>query len=189
MTPPTDAREWKALARKYRALGALRTARDADGGGGGDADDARALREKLAALAREFPGCLRELDTLGAEELARRAEVADAAVRGTPEERWMAWISAYHRLMRATLAIKPAMAQDKGKRKTTDDETLAALARQVSEASEVPVDAAFVRAVGAPPEGRLGILVMRALAAHFHTTALEIAATLFPPRRPRPYQL
>ena len=52
-----------AIARKYRALVALRARRD----GGG----APATRDELRALATEFPGCLRELDTLGPGERAR----------------------------------------------------------------------------------------------------------------------
>ncbi|HET6280540.1 MAG TPA: hypothetical protein VFH73_06225 [Polyangia bacterium] len=188
MAAVVDGGELAALARKYRALVALRTARDrgspreAASGGAGDG-----LRETLAALAKEFPGCLRELDTLGASELARRADAAGHAAEGGALEPWMAWIAGYHRLMRATLVIK----QDVGKRRASalTDHTAAALARTASATAGLPVDVSFVRAVAAPPHGRLGIVVLRALAAHLGAPATEIAATLFPPRRPRPYPL
>jgi hypothetical protein len=130
-----------ALARKYRALAALRARRDSDG--------APATREELRALAAEFPGCLRELDTLGAAELARRAA---ACARGAHEP-WMDWIAAYHDEVRRALATRAAGAR--------------------------------VRA----PEGRLNVLVLRALAARFGVPATELAATLFPVRRPSPYRL
>jgi hypothetical protein len=87
-----------ALARKYRALAALRARRD----GGGEP----ATRGELRALAREFPGCLRELDTLGRPELARRAMAAAAAAAGGAREPWMDWIASYHALMSEALAAR-----------------------------------------------------------------------------------
>jgi hypothetical protein len=87
-----------ALARKYRALVALRTRRD----GGG----APATRDELRALAAEFPGCLRELDTLGPDELSRRAGATAAAAAGGPREPWMDWIATYHALMADLLATR-----------------------------------------------------------------------------------
>jgi len=87
-----------ALARKYAALVALRARRD----GGG----AAATREELRALAAEFPGCLRELDTLGVKELARRAEAAATAASGGAREPWMDWIAAYHQAMADALAAR-----------------------------------------------------------------------------------
>jgi hypothetical protein len=134
-----------ALARKYRALVALRDRRD----GGG----VPATRDELRALAGEFPGCLRELDTLGPGELARRATVVAAAAAGGPREPWMDWIAGYHALMADALAAR---------------------------ARGELVEAA---------EGRLNVTVLRALGARFAVPATTIAETLFPLRRPSPYQL
>jgi hypothetical protein len=39
------------------------------------------------------------------------------------------------------------------------------------------------------PEGRLNVLVLRALADRFGVDAATIAETLFPVRRPSPYRL
>ena len=86
------------LARKYRALVALRARRD----GGGPA----ATRDELRQLAAEFPGCLRELDTLGPEELGRRAAAASAAAAGGAAEPWMDWVASYHSLMGEALAAR-----------------------------------------------------------------------------------
>ena len=153
--------ELRALARKYVALAELRARRDRGEPGGG-AEKLSALRE----LAREFPGSLRELDTLGGVELARRAERTAAAAEGEEREAWMEWICGYHQLMRAALEIRrgPARAIE-------------------------GIDEAFVAAVKAPPQGRIGIVVLRRLAAIHTTPAREIAAALFPLRRPSPYEL
>src|SRR5262245_17613048 len=96
MTPERLA----TLARKYGTLVGLRGRRD----GGGPP----ATRDELRALAAEFPGCLRELDTLGPGELARRAAAATAAAAGGPREPWMDWIADYHALMADALAARAA---------------------------------------------------------------------------------
>jgi len=147
-----------AIARKYRALVALRARRD----GGG----APATRDELRALATEFPGCLRELDTLGPGELGRRAAAAAAAAAGGAREPWMEWIVGYHALMSEALAVRAQGATGVA----ADGDALAAAAL-------------------APPEGRLNVMVLRELGARFGVAAATIAETLFPLRRPSPYQL
>jgi hypothetical protein len=168
----------QALAHKYRTLVALRARRDAGGAAApppSDRDTMAALRE----LAREFPGCLRELDTLGAAELARRAAAAEAAAAGAPPEPWMAWIDGYHRLMRAAFEIR--------RRQRSPEEVAALDAPEGPAAAEM--DPAFVQAVVKPPLGRIGIVVLRRLAVLFDVPARDIAAALFPLRRPSPYKL
>jgi hypothetical protein len=148
----------RALARKYERLASWRDRRDGDG--------PTATREELRALATEFPGCLRELDTLGAAELGRRAAACAAAADDpAATELWMAWVDGYHALVRRALAAREARGR-----------------------GEAPGDA-FAQAILAPPGGRMGVVVMRALAARFGVPAVTIAATLFPPRRPSPYEL
>jgi len=173
------ADELNALARKYRTLVALRARRDqqppaetqsqAQPHSPPPPSEPKTPAAVLRSLAREFPGCLRELDTLGAAELARRAaRVAEAAAGGTATEPWMAWIARYHRLMRAALAIRRAGGHP---------------------SDGAQMDAGFVADVMAPPDGRLGIVVLRRLARDFGVPAREIAAALFPVRRPSPYEL
>jgi hypothetical protein len=96
--PTVTAVRLRALARKYEALAALRARRDGDG--------PAATREELRALAAEFPGCLRELDTLGTAEIGRRAAACAAAAAGGESEPWMAWIAAYHELVADVLAAR-----------------------------------------------------------------------------------
>jgi hypothetical protein len=120
----------------------------------------------MRALAEEFPGALRELDLLGLTELERRAACLAAWSTGseTPAEPWLAWIDAYHTLMRLALAL----------RSTTPP------------AAELPgplVDEAFLRDARHPPDGRLSTAVLQALARHFDAPVEEIRAVLFPSRR------
>jgi hypothetical protein len=149
----------RALARKYQRLSAWREGRDGAGAG--------ATRDELRALAAEFPGCLRELDTLGAPALSRRAAACGAAADDPAAvEPWMAWIDGYHALVRRALAAREARAR-----------------------GMAPVDDPFEQTALSPPGGRIGVVVMRALAERFGVPAPTIAAALFPVRRPSPYAL
>jgi hypothetical protein len=105
-SPTLSQARLEALARKYACLVALRTRRDGDG--------PAATRAELRALAAEFPGALRELDTLGAAELARRADACAAALAGGIQEPWMAWIDGFHtpvivRQVAAAFAASPEL--------------------------------------------------------------------------------
>jgi hypothetical protein len=138
----------RALAEKYQRLSALRARRDGDG--------AAATRAELRALAAAFPGALRELDTLGAAELKRRADACAAALAGSPPEPWIAWIDRFHALMRRALA---ARARGDGPRDR------------------------FERAVLSPPGGRMLPVVVSEVAGAFGVPAERVARALFPPRR------
>jgi hypothetical protein len=150
-TPLLSPPHLRELARKYEALAALRARRDGDG--------PPATRDELRALAGRFPGCLRELDTLGGPEIARRAAACAAAADGGTSEPWMAWIAAYHELVAESLAAR-------------------ARARGSSAVRQA-----------APARERLNATVLRALAARFGVPGATIARTLFPVRRPSPYEL
>jgi hypothetical protein len=152
-----------ALARKYQAIARLRRERANDG--------TVAERSVLRALAREFPGSLRELDTLTVGEIERRERVLLAAAAGGPAEPWMAWMVAYHRTMRAALLVKAKLVRARG------------IDRLAELAAETKVDPAFVRAVAAPPGGRLNRVVFDRLAAEFGEPADRMWEALFPSRR------
>lgn len=151
------------LRRKYDLLVALR-----EGAQSG-------ARETLRALAAEFPGALRELDALPLDALLSRR----AALDESPPPPWVAWIAAYHGLMRVTLALKravPARGDMVGARVT-------AMAAVASGAWGATLDEAFVRAVQRPPRGRLGPLVFDALGARFGVAPEVIWQALFPTAR------
>jgi hypothetical protein len=114
-----------ALLRKYRVLAQWRRAKDrafetspqqaqtdpaAEPARPVGVEDTVADRASMRALATEFPGALRELDRLGAVELERRVMVLSRSTAGedVDDEPWMAWIVAYHELMRQVLADKRA---------------------------------------------------------------------------------
>jgi hypothetical protein len=169
-----DPADLAALAAKYEVLVVLRARRD----GGGR----QASRKELRELSRRFPGSLRELDTLGQEELRRRAHAVSLAAVGGPQEPWMAWIAAFHRFMLAALLVK-AERRGQGKEAPAhqaDDEDLAARA---GEESGVRLDRTLVRAFARPPAGRLVPLVIAELARRFGVAAEEMSACLFPRRR------
>jgi hypothetical protein len=172
LTPRGWPEELAALARKYEIIARLRRER-ADGG-------PVAPRAELRALAREFPGSLRELDTVPMPELDRRIRaLADAAQGAASVEPWMSWMSAYHVTMRAALFIKARTARASHLSGDLAD----ALAEAATSHSGVPIDPAFVRAVASPPRGRLNAVVFHRLAGEFEVPAEAIQKALFPPAR------
>lgn len=187
---PADAlrSQLAALERKYRTLMEIHRALVAW-------DDARAA-ELDHELAEEFPGALRELQTLPLEVLEARAAALAAAVGGAAPEPWMLWMGDYHALLRAALRIKRRLRRGA----PLNDAAAEALAKEVSKevasavlgageaASEggvVLVDRTFVRAVAHPPGGRLNQVVFERLAMLHGSPAEVIAAALFARRRAR----
>jgi hypothetical protein len=173
-----------ALLRKYQLLAKWRRARDGQADGAGGLVD-MLERGALRALAIEFPGALRELDVLGLPEISRRIEDLRQPARQRPAEgdAWIAWIAAYHALMRAALVTKRA--SGRARRLRTGD--IPALVRAASMAAGVPVDEEFLRTVARPRGGRVGVVILDALAVRFRVPATRISTTLFPTRRPSPY--
>lgn len=189
---PADAlrSQLAALERKYRTLMEIHRALAAW-------DDARAATLDHE-LAEEFPGALRELQTLPLEVLEARAAALAGAVGGAAPEAWMLWMCDYHALLRAALRIKRRLRRQA----SLDDVAAEALAVEVASgvlgtAGPAPgeavgpvalgalVDRAFVRAVAHPPGGRLNQVVFERLAMLHGAPAETIAATLFARRRSR----
>jgi len=172
LSPPAfpDLARLARLAEKYRVLGDLRRAHAA----GAPIPERRVFR----ALAAEFPGALHELDHLPLEEIDRRRAALDRAAGGGERAPWMAWMSGYHALMRAALYLKIRVARA-GALSEAEAEALAARAEAHA---DVAVNAAFVRAVQAPPEGRLSRAVMARLSERSGVATDEIRRALFPRR-------
>jgi hypothetical protein len=157
-----------SLARKYRALAALRR--------GEREFDALAAR----ALAREFPGALRELDVLSLECIDERLlEVtrAEASGRLAP---WIALMLAYHARMRQLLAAKRRL---NGERRPTSALSTS-IARALAEEFALPIDRDLVARVADPPEGRLNPLVFELMARDLGLSAGSIERVLFPRTAP-----
>jgi hypothetical protein len=149
--PPPGA--LAALARKYRALEALREAHARGEPGPG--------RAALAALAAEFPGALRELDQRTLASIRGCAAALEAAAAGGAVAPWMARVDALHRLTRAALFVRAHARRGAG------DPELEGVARAASTDAGAPVDLAFARAVLAPPGGRFVAVVRARVAAAY----------------------
>jgi hypothetical protein len=164
----TVGSEGEELLRKYREILRLRRA---------PADEDP--KEAMAALAREFPGSLREADDLPMRELERRVEALEVIQRGTPPpETWMLAVSRYHRLTRGALAIKRWLRGRKLLDAGIEAELLAALSTL-----PFPEDTKLWRddlaAVARPPGGRLTRLVVERLGREMEMTVSEVRTLLF----------
>ena len=160
------------LAQKYRFLGELRRARERG--------EAIPSREIFRDLADEFPGALRELDTLPLDTIDRRAHELEATVRGdTPVAQWMQVVHAHHVLLRAALLAKRHVR----KRTMLTDADAHRVVELIATRLAVSVDVPFVVAVHDPPEGRLGRVVVERIATGHALTIVEVRAMLFPPSR------
>jgi hypothetical protein len=163
--------ELLALLRKYDTLAELRRAMAA----GGAVADRRVLR----TLAREFPGALRELDTVTVEQIDARRRALAAATAGASVELWMEWMVAYHATMRAALVVKARLSRARD----LSDAFAAAARDEASRRTGLSIDDDFVRSVARPPEGRLNRAVFERLGQKFGVSPDEIWQTLFPARR------
>jgi hypothetical protein len=145
VSPSGRSRPAAELLRKYRAMLQLRA--EAVG---------NEARERLRALAAEFPGALRELDRTATAELQRRADACARAAAGDEAESWIAWMARYHELVRERLAARRA-----------DADTLprAPVARRAGE--------------------RLNEQIVRQLSDELDVPRDTLERALFPPRRRR----
>lgn len=154
-----------ALTEKYRRIAALRSA------------DERAPPETLRALASEFPGALRELDSLPLPVIEARIVGLARALSTTTIEPWMEWMLAYHALMRAALALKRQFASELGF--DLDLERATQIAQGLKLGLSASAGAAFVREVARPPGGRLNRVIFQLLECAFGVSATQIESTLF----------
>jgi hypothetical protein len=173
---PDDA--LAALAAKYDKMAALRRALPKQG------EPATALtpaqKAELKAFAVEFPGALRELDSLSTAEIDRRRRLAIAAAAGGEREPWMGWMYGYHALMRLALQVKMRLHHLGGQNgpPALPDELATALIGQCP----LPVEPAFLAQVASPPHGRLNVAVFAELERLFGVPARLIWDALFPTR-------
>jgi hypothetical protein len=146
------------LADKYRRMAALRASLPAD-----RPPDA-AARALMKQLAREFPGALRELDSLPTDEIERRCALLESG----PLEPWMRWLHRYHELMRAALKLR---------------------AHPELDPAALGIDDQLARAFAAPAHGRLMVAVFDRLALEEKMDRGALWDALFPPRKgPRDYR-
>ena len=141
---PRDEGERLALTSlldKYERMRALR-------GRLGRGTPAPAERAQLRSLAADFPGALRELDTLSTAEIDHRLTVAQVAARGEGAPAWLLWTAVYHTLMKRALASRRGAPATEGERLPLPQGRLnvlvfAALALRFELAAEVLWDRLF----------------------------------------------
>ncbi len=164
----------RALRHKYAVIVELRLEHAAG------TEDPEAIRSRLAALARQFPGALREIDQLMLEDLHARIADLDAVIarEGAPAP-WMTAIALFHQLFRGALCAKRWM---------STVGTAAEDARRAFEADlpslAYPEDARAwldeLDAIASPPRGRLADLVLARIANAMAITAEEARALVVP---------
>ena len=156
MEPSVEA--VRALRDKYREMLALRS-EHARG-------ESHAPQPRMRALARRFPGALRELDELPLELIEERLRSLDEALAHGPPFAATPWIGlqvGYHAWMRAALHVKRL---SRGRRGDALEAVLSELEAAQREASstddpEAPqLDRAAVSVILQPPGGRLGPWVL-----------------------------
>lgn len=140
----------RELAEKYRTLLAWRAQKQRDG--------SEPDRAELRALARQFPGALRELEVLSIETLEQRERELDACARGEREAAlWMLAIESFHRWMRVALRAKARSSSE------TRDESAAT------------DEAAFVQSLLARDTNRLRTIVIERVAVELNVEPSVVA--------------
>jgi hypothetical protein len=175
------------LREKYREIKRLRTV-DAEHVARGYAHDPK---PEMAALARRFPGALRELDELPIERIDARLAELDAALCNQSVPDWAALQVAYHGTYRFALRIKRRVARADRKGRLDDAELeraiaeLMASARERQERAELDepllseLDADELRAILRPAGGRLHGWVLAQVARRAAVTPEAVSGALF----------
>lgn len=137
-------------------------------------------RREMAALARAWPGALRELDELPMDEIdARIARLRAAALDPSLVSPWMIAQDAFHRHARGALAAKRWL----GKRKRVTTEVAEQFRASAPRDARPWADA--LDAVASPPRGRLMELVHARVADELGTTVAEARRLVFGVKRNR----
>jgi hypothetical protein len=143
----------------------------------------------MRRLAEEYPGALREIDSLPIEVITSRLEaLAEAELDRARAEPWMHAQALFHRLARGALVTKRWLA---GRRRITRV-TRAAFVAALPELPR-PADAELfvddLASIAAPPAGRLMDVVHARVAATLEVTVVEARVLVFgvpaPARRAR----
>ena len=183
------------LREKYRELLSMRHEREALERRGISSFTGEALRQRNArgrALARRFPGALRELDVLDSASIERRLDGIDEELvwarahpdARTPRTRWLRVILDFHGMLLQALAIKGWLV-DRGLRGAAVTPSVVADFRawfavcSARQSALESVDAAFLQRHLAPPGGRIMALIWECLSRRHGTTEEELRALIF----------
>jgi hypothetical protein len=139
-------------------------------------------RPAMAALARRYPGALREVDELPLDVIEARIAELDAAERDPSRvASWMKAQAAFHRLARGALAVKRWLA---GRTLTPAiDEAFADALLTMPEREDATSWADDLAAIAKPPRGRVMDLVYAKLARELGVDVTAARDAVLPPRR------
>jgi len=191
MPPPSPERRLRLerLLAKYRALAELRARREqlqAEGGDHFQPEEAASRRAAFRTLAHEFPGCLRELDSVTEVKLRQRAEHL-ARLLDDPEQAEPPWVpvtEAYHATLREALAIKRWLAHRLPRGGAIAPELVADFSRWYA---RLPFARSGAHTASAehlarhlnPPGGRLQSLIWEELVQRFGRPRAELEREIF----------
>jgi hypothetical protein len=155
-----------SLRTKYERLLALRELHDrAKSDASFEEPDPRT---EMTALARTWPGSLRELDELPIDVIRSRIVALDRALRDPSRtERWMIAQDAFHRLARGALSAKRWLGKRKRVTAIVREEFASRAPREARAWADVLAD------VASPPRGRLMDLVFARVAIELDTSVAE----------------
>jgi len=172
------------LREKYREIKRLRTV-DAEHVARGQAHDPK---REMAALARRFPGALRELDELPMARIDERIALLDAALAENSVPEWAALQVAYHGTYRFALRLKRRSARRGALDDAALERAIAALraaAEEIAARAELDepqlseLDEAALAGVLRPENGRLQGWVLARVARAAGVSPNAVAAALF----------
>lgn len=141
-------------------------------------------RPAMVALARRYPGALREIDVLPIADIERRiAELQAAEVDASRVAPWMEAQAEFHRLARGALAVKRWLA---GRPLTKEiDEAFADAMSTMPERDDALAWADDLAALSSPPRGRVMDLVYVKLATALGVDVSVARHAVLPPRPSR----
>lgn len=190
MRPRIWQNELGDLADKYAALVELRREREAleaQGIYSLDGDAGRQRKRRGQALARRFPGALREIEGLSAVQMQRRLDVVQSLLAsGASRDAaplWLCLVADYHAALREVLAVKRWLGRSKG----SGADARALLPPFKSWFSSCPhrrmpleqVSAAWLETLRRPPQGRVVCLVWQELEQCYGLAEATIRELIF----------
>lgn len=140
----------------------------------GEESDARA---RMRALARRFPGALREIDTLPLPEIEARIE---ALARGE-QPAWAQVLTRFHGWMRLALRIKRVHARN-ARLDDVSEWIRAQPRRSPDEPTLEELDDDAIEGILRPPSGRLSQWVLLRIASDRGLTLEEVSGLAFEPQ-------
>lgn len=142
-------------------------------------------RPEMMRLAEEFPGSLREIDTLPLDVIATRIEALARAEHNVSRvEEWMAAQSIFHRLARGALVTKRWLGGRKRITVATRSAFVEALA-SLPRSSDAELFADDLHLIATPPRGRLMDIVHAKVAELLGVTDDHARKLVFGERRRR----